>query len=119
MRQSPREEASMFGIVLVLELVLALKAPSILTPAARREAPVAARLPASPAVALGQQSTDHPRPAPGAAREPIPDIEKIFRRYADALRYFDKKLTDAEASQLAQSIINYSNAYGLDARLVV
>src|SRR5438046_2491630 len=44
----------MFGIVLVLELVLALEALSSLTPAARREAPVAVRLPASPAVALFQ-----------------------------------------------------------------
>jgi soluble lytic murein transglycosylase-like protein len=43
----------------------------------------------------------------------------ILQQYAQAVLYFNPRLDPADASRIAQSIIVYSNHYGLDARLVM
>jgi soluble lytic murein transglycosylase-like protein len=43
----------------------------------------------------------------------------VLQQYAQAVLYFNRRLTPAEAMRIAHSIIGYSNRYGLDARLVM
>jgi soluble lytic murein transglycosylase-like protein len=43
----------------------------------------------------------------------------ILQQYAQAVLYFNPRLPGADAMRIAQSIIVYSNRYGLDARLVM
>ncbi|HEU4752973.1 MAG TPA: lytic transglycosylase domain-containing protein, partial [Armatimonadota bacterium] len=43
----------------------------------------------------------------------------IVNRYADAVRYFNRRISAADARRIADMIITYSVRYGLDARLVM
>ena len=47
------------------------------------------------------------------------DMNAVVSRYRDAVLYFNHRLNAWEAERIARSIINYSNRYGLDARLVM
>jgi soluble lytic murein transglycosylase-like protein len=44
---------------------------------------------------------------------------EVLERYADAVRYFNRRLSPATARSIANMIIQYSERYGLDARLVM
>jgi len=43
----------------------------------------------------------------------------ILEKYTEAVLYFNRRLNPVQATRIARSIIGYSNAYGLDARLVM
>jgi soluble lytic murein transglycosylase-like protein len=43
----------------------------------------------------------------------------VLEQYAAAVLYFNRRLSQVQATRIARSIIGYSNAYGLDARLVM
>lgn len=43
----------------------------------------------------------------------------VLDQYASAVLYFNRRLSPDQATRIARSIIGYSNAYGLDARLVM
>jgi soluble lytic murein transglycosylase-like protein len=56
-----------------------------------------------------------------AARYPgaqLPEWQ-ILQAYTSAIQYFNRRIGDAQARRIAQSIINYSRKYQLDARLVM
>lgn len=44
---------------------------------------------------------------------------QLISIYGDAVRYFNRRLSVGESRQIAGLILNYSNRYGLDARLVM
>jgi soluble lytic murein transglycosylase-like protein len=44
---------------------------------------------------------------------------EVLARYRNAVMYFNRQLSIAEAGRIAQNIITYSNKHGLDARLVM
>src|SRR5205814_3876771 len=43
----------------------------------------------------------------------------LLSRYAAAVRWFNPRLSTGDAWRLANSIVNYSSYYGLDARLIM
>jgi soluble lytic murein transglycosylase-like protein len=55
--------------------------------------------------------------ATGAVRR-VGDAE-LVARYAEAVRYFNRRISVGEARNIANMIIQYSRRYGLDARLVM
>jgi hypothetical protein len=50
---------------------------------------------------------------------PASSLGSALAQYRDAVRSFNSRLTPDQAARIAQSIIASSNAYGLDARLVM
>ncbi|MBI3910036.1 MAG: lytic transglycosylase domain-containing protein [Armatimonadetes bacterium] len=48
-----------------------------------------------------------------------PSYEQILQAYSKAVRFFNRRLNQAQADRIARNIINYSVKYGLDARLVM
>jgi hypothetical protein len=45
--------------------------------------------------------------------------QEVLRKYTDAIRYFNGRLSEGTARNIAAHIINYSNKYRLDGRLVM
>lgn len=45
--------------------------------------------------------------------------QEVLRKYTDAIRYFNGRLSESTARNIAAHIINYSNRYKLDGRLVM
>lgn len=57
---------------------------------------------------------------PGMVRSaPVGSQSDVLNAYARAVRYFNRRVTTSEAQTIARIIINYSQKYGLDARLVM
>ena len=63
-----------------------------------------------------------PKPAPPAkAAQPKQQtltVDQIVRAYRDAIKGFNRKLTDSQADTIARSVLGFSYRYGVDARLV-
>ena len=64
------------------------------------------------------------KPKPSAASNPkkpkseVITADQLIRAYRNAIRGFNRKLTDGQADTIARSILGFSLRYGVDARLV-
>lgn len=54
-----------------------------------------------------------------AVQQQVAGRGEVLQKYADAVRYFNRRLSPGEARRIASTIIEYSVRYGLDARLVM
>lgn len=69
-----------------------------------------------PASKTATHSTS-PKPSPTAAA-PTLTAEQLIRAYRNAIKQFNRKLSDAQADTIARSILGFSYKYKVDARLV-
>jgi len=70
--------------------------------------------------AAARRSRQQPLASRGFARaQRAADLEEAVRLYAEAVRYFNRRLSPREAERIARNIIEYSLKYDLDARLVM
>lgn len=95
----------------------------LLASVSESEAPEA---PAAAASVPPSRFPKHPGAAPKLSRsEPatrsvaLPDMKDLYTRYASVVRYFNKKLSQAQADKIARSIVNFSYQYNVDARLIM
>ncbi len=68
---------------------------------------------------VSRSVTSRPRSATAIKSRGTYSNEQMVGIYAGAVKYFNRRIEDATARHIAQSIISYSVRYGLDARLVM
>jgi len=111
-----------------LELVLPVREHDAAEVEARRRAAeekAAAQKKAPQQVAVARRQAGTPvTGSRGAVPVPVREVirfspSQVLDQYAGAVRYFNRRLNMDEARQIAGLILNYSNRYGLDARLVM
>jgi soluble lytic murein transglycosylase-like protein len=98
----------------------------LLAVAAQKDADAVIPAPSRPVVGTISGSGQGPYPSRGASAGTIASAlvgpyndQQIIAAYARAVRSFNRRLSDSEASALASMIIQFSRKWGVDARLVM